>query len=217
MRMKEIPQATVARLSLYSRFLAQAQKNGITTVSSEEIARGVGVSAAMVRKDLSFVGTFGIRGVGYNVRELHRYLLKILGLTAPWPTIIVGAGKLGSALAAYDGFRERGFQIRAIFDIDPEKVGHKLNGIEIYSLDRLSEIIKATKASIAIICVPANRAQSVADDLVRAGIRGILNFAPSPLVVPPEVVLCHADLLMNLELLSFRLSLGRKAFQTNAC
>lgn len=211
MSFRKISEATVARLSMYSRFLARAHKDGIVTISSAEISKSVGVSAAAVRKDLSFFGEFGTRGVGYSVRELQNCLLEILGLTAPWPTVIVGAGKLGSALAMYDGFHERGFHIQAIFDNDQEKVGRKLNGIEIYPTNRLTEIIKVTQATIAIICVPADQAQNVADALVKAGIRGILNFTSAPLVVPDDVVLRNVDLSVNLELLSFSLTLRQSA------
>lgn len=211
MKSLKIPEATVMRLSIYSRYLTQVDKLGLTTISSGEIAKGVGVSAAQVRKDLAYFGEFGTRGVGYNVKELNGHIKKILGLTSPWSVVLVGAGNLGSALAMYGGFLERGFHIRAIFDNDPAKVGYKLNGIEIYHIDRLPEIVKATQATIGIICVPADRAQDVANALVDAGIRGILNFAPRLVLVPDHVELRNVDLSVHLEVLSFNLGLRRNS------
>lgn len=201
-----IPEATVARLSVYSRYLAQLVNGGIHTVSSEEIATAVGVTAATVRKDLSFFGDFGTRGVGYRVTELHERLLEILGLTAPQPVVIVGAGKLGSALATYRGFSERGFPIKGLFDVDSAKVGRRLGGIEVYHLSRLPEIVAATGAVIGLICVPLDQAQEVASALVAAGIKGIINFSPRPVTVPADVKLRQVDLSVNLDLLSFLLT-----------
>ncbi|MBC7347549.1 MAG: redox-sensing transcriptional repressor Rex [Clostridia bacterium] len=211
MKSLKIPEATVVRLSVYSRYLDQVDKRGLTTISSGEIAKGVGVSAAQVRKDLAYFGEFGTRGVGYNVKELHGHIMKILGLTATWPVVIVGAGNLGTALSMYGGFRERGFHIRAIFDNDPAKIGYRLDGIEIYHINRLPEIVKATRATIGIICVPADQAQEVANALVEAGIRGILNFAPRLVLVPEHVELRNVDLSVNLEVLSFNLALRRSS------
>lgn len=209
MKNPKIPEATVMRLSTYSRYLNQALKRGITTISSGEIAKGVGVSAAQVRKDLAYFGEFGTRGVGYNVRELNQQILKILGLTSPWVTVLVGAGNLGRALATYRGFFERGFHIRAVFDKDPARVGQKLDGVEIYPVERLEEVTRQLGASIGIICVPADQAQQVADALVAAGIRGILNFAPQHLMVPEYVELRNVDLSVNIEMLSFSLAWRR--------
>lgn len=204
-----IPEAAVARLSVYSRYLAQLASGGIHTVSSDEIARAVGVTAATVRKDLSFFGDFGTRGVGYRVAELHERLLEILGLTAPQPVVIVGAGKLGSALATYHGFPERGFPIKALFDVDSAKVGRRLGGIEVYHLSRLPEIASATGAVIGLICVPFDQAQEVANALVAAGVKGIINFSPRPVTAPPGVEVRQVDLSVNLDLLSFQLTRRR--------
>lgn len=209
MKALKIPEATIIRLSVYSRFLDQADRRGVTTISSGEIADGVGVSPAQVRKDLAYFGEFGTRGVGYNVKDLHRHIMKILGLSNEWPIIIVGAGHLGSALSTYRGFKERGFSIVGIFDSDPSKIGQKMNDIEIYSMDRLPEIVKTHGVKIGIIAVPAPFAQDVADVLVEAKVEAILNFAPRVLVIPEDIELRHVDLAVNLEILTFNLGLQK--------
>ncbi len=143
MKTLKIPEATITRLSVYSRFLAQVERKGIITISSGEIAKGVGVGSAQVRKDLAYFGEFGTRGVGYNVTELYGHLMKILGLTSHWYVVLVGAGKLGSALAMYGGFVERGFRLVGIFDNDPQKIGKKLAEVEIMKMDKLREVVTA--------------------------------------------------------------------------
>ena len=205
MKALKIPEATIIRLSVYSRYLAQIKRKGIVTISSGEIARGVGVSSAQVRKDLAYFGEFGTRGVGYNVGELYGYLMKILGLTTQWPVVIVGAGKLGSALAMYAGFLERGFKVAGIFDNDPRKIGQKLDNLEIMDVHKLPEVVEASKASIGIVAVPAEVAQEVSDMMIRSGLKAILNFSPRMLVIPDEVVMRNVDLSVNLEILSFYL------------
>lgn len=209
MKTLKIPEATIIRLSVYSRFLAQVERKGIVTISSGEIAKGVGVGSAQVRKDLAYFGEFGTRGVGYNVSELYGHLMKILGLTTQWNVVIVGAGKLGSALAMYGGFLERGFKVVGIFDNDPKKIGQKLADVEIMGVDRLREVVNKQNAHIGIITVPADEAQETANELVAANVRAILNFSPRVLNVPDDVVIRHVDLSVNLEILSFYLGYQR--------
>ncbi len=205
MKSAKIPEATIIRLSVYSRFLSQVDQRGVVTISSGEIAEGVGVSPAQVRKDLAYFGEFGTRGVGYNVKDLHRHIMKILGLNMHWPVIIVGAGNLGTALCMYGGFRERGFQIVGIFDNDPKKIGYKLNSVRVYGLDDLKKVVEEEAVQIGIVAVPAAHAQEVASSLVDAGVKAILNFAPKVINVPKTVELRNVDLTVNLEILTFNL------------
>jgi len=202
----KIPEATVVRLSIYSRQLSNMRKAGVETVSSEEIANSVGVSSAQVRKDLAYFGEFGTRGVGYRVDDLLGNLTKILGLNREWNLAIIGAGKLGSALALYEGFRQRGFSIKAIIDVDEKMVGQDLAGVVVDSLDKLESLIKEHDINIGIITVPAMEAQRVTDRLVEAGVAAILNFSPQVLRVPPDIVMRNVDLAVNLKVLSFNLS-----------
>ncbi|NLC76801.1 MAG: redox-sensing transcriptional repressor Rex [Clostridia bacterium] len=209
MKTIKIPEATIIRLSVYSRYLAQCDRRGIVTISSNEIAEGVGVSSAQVRKDLAYFGEFGTRGVGYNVKDLHRHIMKILGLNQKWPLVIVGAGNLGTALSMYGGFRERGFHVVGIFDDDPNKIGYKLNGVEVYPVSKLKEVVAEGNAKIGVITVPALAAQEVANQLIEAGVKALLNFAPIVLNVPPEIELRNVDLSVNLEILTFNLGYRR--------
>lgn len=206
----KIPEATVIRLSVYSRYLNQLVKKGITTISSCEIAEGVNGSPSQVRKDLAYFGEFGTRGVGYNVVDLNQYIVKILGLTNKWNVVIIGAGNLGSALSQYKGFQERGFNIMAVFDNDVKKVGLTINGIPIYPITQLGDYIKKEDIKIGIIGVPAYAAQEVTDIMVKAGILAILNFALCVLAVPDSVELRNVDLTVNLEILTFNLGIGRR-------
>ncbi len=201
----KIPEATIVRLSVYSRFLELADKRGIITISSGEIAEGVGVSPAQVRKDLAYFGEFGTRGVGYNVKDLLRHTMKILGLSHDWSVVLVGAGNLGSALVSYRGFRERGFTIVGVFDNDLTKIGKKLLDLEVLAIDAMPRIIAEKNVRIGILAVPAKVAQEVADTMVKAGIRAILNFAPKAIVVPDEVEVRNIDLSVKLEILTFNL------------
>jgi len=205
----KIPEATIIRLSVYSRYLAQCDRRGIVTISYNQIAEGVGVSSAQVRKDLPYFAEFGTRGVGYNVKDLHRYIMKILGLNQKWPLVIVGAGNLGTALSMYGGFRERGFHVVGIFDDDPNKIGYKLNGVEVYPVSKLKEVVAEGNAKIGVITVPALAAQEVANQLIEAGVKALLNFAPIVLNVPPEIELRNVDLSVNLEILTFNLGYRR--------
>lgn len=201
----KIPDATIGRLSLYSRYLIEAHEKGITTVSSQHIAKATGVTPAQVRKDLAYFGEFGTRGVGYNSKELYNYIMKILGLDKHWSVAIVGAGNLGKALSQYKGFYQRGFDIACIFDNDPKKVGKKISNINICHLDSLNEKVKELKITLGIIAVPAQAAQEVADKLVKAGIRGIINFAPINITVDENIILRRVDLSAQLEYLTYYL------------
>lgn len=205
MRTLKIPEATIIRLSVYSRYLTIVDAKGIVTISSGDIAEGVGVSPAQVRKDLAYFGEFGTRGVGYNVKDLHRHILKILGLDENWMVTLVGLGNLGLALIKFQGFRERGFVFTSIFDKDSSKIGTKVNGIEVMPIEAMEEIVARNRTQIGIISVPASDAQETADSLVKAGVKAILNFAPVVLNVPPEIELRNVDLTANLEVLTFNI------------
>src|SRR5687767_3277298 len=181
---RKIPEATVARLPLYLRSLFEGQHAGLTTISSERLAELAGVNAAKVRKDLSYLGSYGTRGVGYEVEYLLFQISRELGLTQDWPVAIIGIGHLGHALANYDNFTARGFRIVALIDADPRKVGDQVNGITIRSLDDLDDVVATDGVSTGIIATPAHVAQDVADRLVAAGVTSILNFAPAVLSVP---------------------------------
>lgn len=206
MKALKIPEATVSRLSVYSRFLFQIDKKGIITISSGDIAQGVGVSPAQVRKDLAYFGEFGTRGVGYNVKDLHNNILKILGLNKRWKVVLVGAGNLGSALCIYGGFKERGFDIVGIFDNNPQKVGFKVNDLEIMPMDALPDVIKENQVKMGIITVPSEYAQDVANLLIENNVTTLLNFAPKVLSVPRGVIVRTVDLSVNLEILTFNIT-----------
>lgn len=210
MKSAKIPEATIIRLSVYSRYLHQLEKNGVITVSSGEIARGVSGSSAQVRKDLAYFGEFGTRGVGYNVQNLNRQIIKILGLSNRWNVVIVGAGNLGSALGQYKGFQERGFNILAVFDNDINKVGLTIGGVPIYPISLLNSYIKEKDIEIGIVAVPAAYAQEVVDTLVCSGIKGILNFAPRAVSVPDDVEVRNVDLAVNLELLTYNMVMSKR-------
>ena len=211
MKNLKIPEATVSRLSVYSRFLEEVEKRGITSISSGEIAEGIGGTPAQVRKDLAYFGEFGTRGVGYNVHSLNEQMVKILGLGKTWKVILVGAGNLGSALSQYKGFRDRGFDIIAVFDNDLKKVGLMLNGIPIYPISQIADFINDNDVRITIIAVPQAYAQDVADAMVDTKIQGILNFAPIVLTVPEEIETRNVDLAVNLEVLSFNIESSLRA------
>jgi redox-sensing transcriptional repressor len=206
----KIPEATVVRLSVYSRFLTKLGKNGVITVSSGEIAEGINGSPAQVRKDLAYFGEFGTRGVGYKVNDLNEQIKKILGLSKEWNAVIIGAGNLGSALSHYKGFKERGFNIVAVFDDDVNKIGLRIGGIPIHSITGMGEFIKENNVRIGIIAVPAPFAQDVVNILVESKIEAILNFAPCVLTVPKQIELRSVDLAVNLEILTFNLAMNEK-------
>lgn len=207
---KRIAESTVRRLSLYLRFLEEFEARGLATISSEELAARGGTTSAQVRKDLSFFGSFGKRGLGYSVAELAARLRQILGLERHWRIVIIGAGKIGAALAQYHGFRQRGFDIVAVYDSDPAKVGTRVDGFVIRPVAQLRADIRREQVDIAVLTVPAEAAQAVADDAVAAGIRAIMNFAPVQLHVPEPVTVKTVNMAMELEGLSFVLANGKE-------
>ena len=202
-RVRHIPEATVARLPVYLRSLAELVDEKIATVSSERLAEMAGVNAAKVRKDLSYLGSYGPRGVGYDVEYLLFQMSRELGLTHDWPVAIVGAGNLGSALANYGGFTQRGFPVAALFDSDRTKVGLQIHGVEVHHTDDIAVLAKKLQVGIGVIATPASAAQDVADKLVAAGVGSILNFAPTVIAVPDGVSLRKVDLALELQILSF--------------
>ena len=204
--MKKISESAVRRLSLYLRLLQEADAAGAETISSGELAERGGTTSAQVRKDLSLFGSFGKRGLGYSVQELLSRIRSILGLQSSWRVALVGAGKLGSALFSYRDFDARGFNIRAVFDSDPRKVGAQWGGLSIRADEEIDTLVRAEEIDIAIVAVPADAAQQVVDRLVKAGVRGILNFAPARLKVPHGVALKNVDVTLELEGLSFALN-----------
>jgi redox-sensing transcriptional repressor len=204
--MRKIAESTVRRLSVYLRFLEEFEAQGIGTVSSAALAARGGTTSAQVRKDLSFFGSFGKRGLGYPVPELVAKLREILGLGKSYKVAMVGAGKMGSALAQYRGFRQRGFDVVAIFDSDPAKIGKQWNGLTIRDVARLEAELARSPVDIAVLVTPAEAAQPLADRLVKCGVKAILNFAPVQLNVPDGVVVSTVNLALELEALSFGLT-----------
>jgi redox-sensing transcriptional repressor len=200
---RSIPEATVARLPIYLRTLMEAAENHETTISSERLAELGGVNAAKVRKDLSYLGSLGTRGVGYDVEYLVFEISRELGLTRDWGVIIVGVGNLGHALANYKGFGARGFQIVGLVDNDPGKVGEVIAGVTVRHVDELPALAKEVGPAIGVIATTANVAQESADRLVAAGITSILNFAPGVISVPETVAVRKVDLSIELQILSF--------------
>jgi redox-sensing transcriptional repressor len=203
---KRIADSTVRRLSTYLRYLEELDTQGQQTASSDELAQLCGTTPAQVRKDLSFFGSFGKRGLGYPVRELSDHLKEILGLQHEWPVIIIGAGKIGAALANYEGFLQRGFRVVGVYDKSPEKIGQAWGGSTVRDIASLEADIRREKALIAVLAIPADNAQEVVDRAIAAGIRAILNFAPAQLHVPADVSLKSVNMAMELEGLSFALT-----------
>ena len=204
--MKRIADSTVRRLSAYLRFLEDFEGRGLSTISSDELARRGGTTSAQVRKDLSFFGSFGKRGLGYSVPELAVRLREILGLGREWKVIIIGAGKIGAALAQYRGFKQRGFNILAAYDSNTEKAGRTLEGIPVRDIAQLEKDVAREMPDIAVVTVPGESAQAVVDRIVRTGIKAILNFAPIQLQVPADVTVKTVNMAMELEGLSFALA-----------
>ena len=202
-RPRRIPEATVARLPLYYRALVEMAEQRIPTVSSERLAEMAGVNAAKVRKDFSYLGSYGTRGVGYDVEYLLFQISKELGLTQDWPVVIVGIGNLGAALANYRGFQARGFRIVALVDADPAKCGKEVGGLVVEPLRDLPRIVAERDVAIGIIATPAAVAQEVAELLVSAGVTSVLNFAPIVIAVPAGVSLRKVDLSIELQILSY--------------
>jgi redox-sensing transcriptional repressor len=202
-RTRPIPEATVGRLPVYLRALVEMAEAGQSTISSEGLAEAAGVNSAKVRKDLSYLGSYGTRGVGYDVAYLIHQVRRELGLTQDWAVLIAGVGNLGHALANYKGFAERGFRVVALVDADRAKVGEIVGGIRVRHVDDMPSIVRENEVAIGIISTPAGAAQLVADQMVAAGIRSILNFAPAVITVPSEVSLRKVDLSIELQILGF--------------
>jgi redox-sensing transcriptional repressor len=197
---------TIHRLSVYTRCLLQLEEDGVKTISSQEMADRFNLNSAQVRKDLAYFGEFGVRGIGYYVAGLKTELQRILGLDRQWPVVLVGFGNLGSALFHYKGFGRQGFRIAVIVDDDPAKVARDIDSVHVVASRELAREVKARGIQIAIVAVPGESAQAVTNQLVSAGIRAILNFAPARLKVPREVRLQNVDLSIELETLSFYLA-----------
>jgi redox-sensing transcriptional repressor len=200
---RPLPEATIARLPVYLRALYVLAERGVGTVASDELAAAAGVNSAKLRKDLSHLGSYGIRGVGYDVDYLVYQVSRALGLTQKWPVVIVGAGNLGRALANYGGFVNRGFKISAILDSEQQLVGRKIGGVKVRHVSDLEDAVAGNGVAIGVIAVPAAAAQAVCDRLVAAGVTSILNFAPLVLNVPEGVDVRKVDLSIELQILAF--------------
>lgn len=201
---RNVPEATVARLATYLRVLSSlGERIATPTVSSDELAVAAGVNSAMLRKDLSFLGSYGIRGVGYDVTTLTEEIARTLGLTVHRAVALIGIGNLGQALAGYAGFASRGFRIAALVDADPERIGTSIHGMAVGDIDDLERIVADANITIAVLATPASVAQEICDRLVATGITSILNFAPVVLTVPQHVDVRKVDLAAELQILSF--------------
>ena len=201
---------TIRRLSVYTRCLLQLEEDGVQTISSQELAERFSLNSAQVRKDLAYFGEFGVRGIGYYVVGLKAELQRILGLDREWPVALVGFGNLGSALFHYKGFSRQGFRLAVVIDDDPAKIGRDVDGVPIVASRDMAREIKARSIQIAIVAVPPDAAQGVTEQLVAAGIKAVLNFAPTRLRVGREVRLKNVDLSIELETLSFYLAKGSR-------
>jgi redox-sensing transcriptional repressor len=204
--LKRIAESTIRRLSLYLSFLEEIEARGVATTSSDDLARLGGTTSAQVRKDLSFFGSFGKRGLGYSVPQLSSRLRQILGLERQWRVCIIGAGKIGAALARYAGFAERGFIVSGVYDNDPARIGTNWGDITVRAEADLERDIASKHYQIAVLAVPADAAQKLVDRVVKAGIKAILSFAPVQLSVPPDVALRAVNMAMELEGLTFALT-----------
>ncbi len=202
---KVAPKAVVGRVSLYLRQLEAFQGQGLATVSSSQLGAALALSDAQVRKDLAFFGQFGYPGIGYRIEELGAALRRILGIDRDWPLALVGLGNLGRALLKYRGFRNRGFHIVALLDNDPDVIGQEYDDMVVRPIDTLADVVRERNISLAVLSVPADAAQRVADQIVAAGIVGIFNFAPKPLSVPPHVSVVAVDLSVQIEHLAYKI------------
>ena len=200
---RRVPEATVSRLPVYLRILNELVEGGTDHVSSEQLAELAGVNAAKVRKDLSYLGSYGTRGVGYEVAYLVFQIQRELGLNHDWPVVIVGAGNLGQALSGYGGFGQKGFPVAGVVDVDPSKIGSVIGGVRVRHIDDLPQVVASRQVSIGVVATPAAAAQDAADRLVRAGVTSILNFAPVVLAVPRGVTVRKVDLAVELQILSY--------------
>ena len=204
-----LSRASVHRFSLYLRHVERLMHEGAAKVSSSQVGEALGINDAQVRKDLAYLGNIGQPGIGYHVADLIAALRRCLGIDRPWPAVLVGVGNLARALLRYRGFQRQGFTFVALIDADPKKIGQLVDGLTVQPPEKLAEVIAKTGAELAVIAVPADAAQGVADLLVSAGVRGILNFAPTVLRVPSKVSLVSVDLAVQLEQLAFLVHLGQ--------
>jgi redox-sensing transcriptional repressor len=205
---KRIAESSVRRLSLYLRYLEDFERLGRATISSDELAQCGGTTSSQVRKDLSLFGSFGKRGLGYAVPDLATRLRAILGVGREWRVIIVGAGKIGAALAQYRGFRQRGFKLVGLFDVDPERIGQKWAGVTVRDMERFERDSRSLRPHIAVVTVPADAAQAVIDRVSKAGIKAVLNFAPAGVSVRDDVTVRNVNMALELEVLSYALIHG---------
>lgn len=201
-----VPMPVIRRLPRYHRYLEELLKNDVKRISSRELSEKMGVTASQIRQDLNNYGGFGQQGYGYNVEELYNTLTKILGLDKTYSTIIIGAGNLGQAIANYTNFERTGFNLKGIFDVNPKLFGLKIRDIEIMDVDKLEDFLASNKIDIAILCIPKDNSQLIADRLVKAGIKAIWNFSPIDLNVPDDVILENVHLSDSLLTLSYRLN-----------
>jgi len=205
MNAERIPDIIIGRLPIYLRALQRLAEKGMSTTSSQELGEIIGISAAQIRKDISQFGEFGKQGTGYSIPFLIERLQGILKVNRIWDVIIVGMGDIGHALARYNGFANRGFQVTMLFDNDPQKVGQRVSNLEIKDSSELADFIKTKKIRIAMLAVPASAAQDVADQLVRAGVKAILNYSPIHLNVPSDVHVQHIDPVTHLQRMTYYL------------
>jgi redox-sensing transcriptional repressor len=208
----KLSRASVQRFSLYLRHLERWNQEGQTIVSSSQLGEALGINDAQVRKDLAYLGSLGQPGIGYQTQEVIAAVRQRLGVNRTWSAVVVGVGNLARALLRYRGFAQQGFQFVGLFDSDPQKIGQIVEGLEVFDPEKLPAVIAATKAELAVVAVPAEMAQGVADALVAAGIKGILNFAPLNLRLPPHISLVAVDLAVQLEQLAFLVHLMPQDF-----
>lgn len=199
----DIPDIVVGRLPIYLRALNRMKNDGELVTSSQELGRRLGISSAQIRKDLSHFGEFGKQGLGYQIEYLIEQLRRILKVEGQWSVALVGAGDLGHAIANYEGFIKRGFRIALIFDNDPAKIGSSFNGLEIYDVARIGELVPAHAIRLAMVAVPAGVAQAVANTLIQAGVKGLLNYAPINLAVPDDVKVQYIDPVVHLQRMTY--------------
>jgi redox-sensing transcriptional repressor len=205
MKVEKIPDIIISRLPYYLRALQRMNEKGIQTTSSQELGENIGISAAQIRKDISQFGEFGKQGTGYNISNLIKELQTILKVNQIWDAIIVGAGDMGHALARYQGFADRGFNVVMIFDNDVNKIGQKIGSLTVEDVSNLSERVKSTGIKIAVLTIPAKVAQDTTNLLVKAGIKGILSYAPISLSVPNDVKLQYSDPATHLQRMTYYL------------
>jgi redox-sensing transcriptional repressor len=204
----KLSRASVGRLSLYLRRLEALHREGADKVSSRMLGEALGVTDAQVRKDLAYLGNLGHPGIGYAAPELITAIRRALGINRDWPTVLVGVGNLARALLRYQGFVERGFRFVALFDVDPAKIGQTIEGLTVHALEAMPTVLTTTKAELGVLTVPSQAAQSVAEALAAAGIRGVLNFTPQVLRLPADINVVSVDLTVQLEQLAFLVQLG---------